>query len=48
MNTNAAVNQVFDKHPFSTGTLFISVIVGLFLVFGVMLVILKMTNRKKF
>jgi hypothetical protein len=44
MNTNAAdnlVNAIYDKHPFTTGTLLIMVVGAMLIVYGVFFLILR-------
>ena len=41
MTPENAINAVIDKHPLSTGTLFLIVIAAIFIVYGVIYFILR-------
>ena len=41
MNTTTAANQIFDKHPFSTGELMLMLAGALLLAYAILYIILK-------
>lgn len=41
MNSNAAANQIFDKHPFSTGELLLMMAGAMLLAYVIIFIIMK-------